>query len=109
MKMMKRQSIAAIAMAAVLFPASALSEPVTAGSALKRMSTDELTGYITGIVDGLAYVRHQNGEPDKMKCVLDWFYRSKNSMRQVFDAFERFPDHAPAAVMTALIKKQCGG
>lgn len=83
---------------------------MTAGVVLDRMSTDQLSGYLAGVVEGLAYARYQrDGQmTEGMNCIYDWYYRNQETPRMVFETFDRFPDHSPGAVMAAMVEKACG-
>lgn len=86
----------------------AADTPMTAGVVLERMGADEYAAYLAGIAEGLAYARYEEGGVEAMTCVYDWFYRTENSLQQIDQAFEHFPDHYPGAVMGALLRRQCG-
>ena len=87
------------------------AEPMTAGSVLKKMSSAELNAYLTGIVEGLAYARYEK-EGKKtdggMRCIYQWYYNNNDTLRNIFAAFQKFPNYQPNAVMAAMIKQQCG-
>ena len=82
--------------------------PLTAGIAKEQMPTREFFAFVAGISHGLAFARYQTGGAAAMDCVFDWFYRGENSMRHIEQAFERFADHHPSAVMAVLVKRKCG-
>ena len=82
--------------------------PMTAGVVLEKMAPKEYYAYLAGITEGLAYARYERGGVEAMKCVFDWFYNDKNSVRRIDQAFARFADHYPGAVMAALMERKCG-
>ena len=73
------------------------------------MDSAQLTAYITGIIEGIAYSRYlrDTTNTEAMACVYR-FYNSDKMAEDVFHAFERFPDYSPGAVVTALVQKECG-
>lgn len=90
---------------------AAKAEDMTAGSVLKRFSTNELHLYLTGIIEGLKYARYEKeGKTTKggWRCIHDWYFNDKNSPTIVLRALRKYPDHMPNAVMAALIKQKCG-
>lgn len=94
-------------MMAMAQPAAA--EEMTAGSVLTKMKPAELTAYLAGIAEGLAYARYvkDGNTTDGMGCINKWFYEP-GTMREIFSTFNRFPDHSPGAVMAAMTQKACG-
>ena len=82
--------------------------PMTAGVVYDRMDAGEFTAYVTGVIEGLAYAQYESGGVEAMNCVYDWFFRGENSQRQIDQAFVRFADHYPGAVMAALVRRECG-
>lgn len=82
--------------------------PMTAGVVRDRMGTDEFFAYIAGVAEGLAYERYERGGVEAMRCVYDWLYSGTGSYRRIGQAFDRFPDHFPGAVMAALVRRECG-
>jgi hypothetical protein len=82
-----------------------------AKAVMTKMGSDERFGFITGLVEGLAYARYlaDGNKPDGMKCIQSWFYDgSKESLSTIYDAFDKYPEHAPANIIAALARKQCG-
>ena len=99
--------IVAGCMATIGTPAQAL----TADEVLNSMSADQQSGYLAGIVDGLAYSRWVRDKPDasSTQCVYRWFYDGKIETQRKIDAwFERHLDRHADALIYALIKKECG-
>lgn len=84
---------------------------MTAGVVLDRMESPELWAYTSGILEGIMYqTAIQAGDDSaRVKCMYDWYYGdSRKKVGQVLTAFERFRDHYPAAIIHALIKRECG-
>lgn len=88
---------------------SALAEDFTAGAVLKNMGDQELTAYLAGMVEAFAYGRYvRDANADGAKCVYDWFYEKEATQLDIMTKFASFPDHAPGAVMLAMLQKECG-
>lgn len=83
--------------------------PLTAGVVMEKMSTDMRYGYITGIIEGLAFARHLDGDSDGMVCLYGWLYESDTSWRHIIQTFHRFSDRLPANIISALARRECGG
>jgi hypothetical protein len=82
----------------------------TAGTVMTKMNSEERFAYVAGIVEGLSYARYlkDSKKPDGMQCIDDWFYKDKTAYSSVQENFEKFPDHYPVAILSALINKKCG-
>lgn len=82
-----------------------------AGFVLDDMSEDMRHGYITGVVEGLAFSRYLRDKPatEGMKCFYDWLYQSKESRWPAIEQWlGRHRDQPVGALMYVLIKKECG-
>jgi len=104
-----RTAIAGLAILPVLF-APALAQDMTAGVILDKMNSDQRTGFLAGVVEGLAYARFEregNEEPG-MKCIYRWFYEKEGTMENIHEAFNHFRDYMPGAVIAAMVQKECG-
>lgn len=84
---------------------------ITARSVLAKFNTKELNAYLTGLVQGFAHARYikdgKNADAG-MKCIYGWFFYDDQSMLQITQAFRRYGDNSPNAVMAAMLKQQCG-
>lgn len=84
---------------------------ITARSVLEKFNTTELNAYLTGLVQGFAHARYiKDGEnaDGGMACIYSWFFNDDQSMVQIIQAFRRYGDNSPNAVMAAMLKQQCG-
>ena len=83
---------------------------LNAGFLLNEMSADEQIGYVSGVVEGLAYSRFLRERPSEsgMQCVYSWYYGEKNRWPQMKKLFERHADKPVGVLLHVLIKKQCG-
>lgn len=90
--------------------------PMTAGLIMDKMPVRERVSYVAGIVEGLAHARFladtkRSGENDSngMKCIYDWYYSADGQTHmQVEAAFRKYPQHYPATLIIAMLKKRCG-
>lgn len=80
---------------------------LTAGDVLTRMSTKELSAYLSGNIDMAAQLAYFNGRQQQSDCIVDWYYH-KNGVKQVMQALYKFKDHQVQPVVYALIEKTCG-
>lgn len=94
----------------VMVPNLAMATDFDAKAVMNNMSTQERSAYIAGIVEGMAYDRYlaDGKTTDAMGCIYDWLYQNDKTLPAIYDAFERFPDFAPGAIMAAMIEKECG-
>ncbi len=84
---------------------------LTADDVLNKMSNDQQHGYISGMVDGLAYARWLQDKPDStgMQCIYGWYYSGKKEKwALIHQWFERHLDKPVDALLYVLIKKECG-
>jgi len=83
-----------------------------AGAVLNKMKEDERFGYVSGVIEGLAYSRWQRDKPDQtgMKCIYDWYYKnnSKRWENTIIPVFEKYQDKPVGAILYVLTKKKCG-
>ena len=75
---------------------------------MKRLKAEELSAYITGIIHGLAYARHERGGKKAMDCVLNWYFNGGEAASQIVIAFHKYEKHQPNAIVAAMLKQQCG-
>lgn len=83
---------------------------MTAGVVLDRMESKELWSYTAGIVEGMAYeTAVRGGEDARVKCIYAWYYGdTRKKVDLILGAYERYRDQYPAAIIRALIKRECG-
>lgn len=84
---------------------------LTADDVLNKMSSDQQHGYISGLVDGLAYARWLSNRPDKagMQCIYGWYYNGREEKWALIQQwFERHLEKPVDALLYVLIKKECG-
>ena len=85
--------------------------PLTAGIILEKMSSEQRSAYVAGVVEGLAYARFQRDgkQEDGLKCIYDWFYKEGgDTARTIYAAFERYPNYPAGVIVWTLMKKKCG-
>lgn len=94
-----------------LGPAPAQSEPLNAGFVALEMDASDRYSFVSGIVQGLAFVERvaDQATADGANCIYGWFYEEDGTMDTIMAAFAKFQDRDPAAVISALIQRRCGG
>lgn len=95
----------------VLNASSVKAGSFSAKTVNNKMSSEEKTAYIAGLVDGLAYARYEN-EGKKtdggMKCIYDWYQKDEDTVVSIILAFHKFETYTPNAIVAAMIEKECG-
>lgn len=89
---------------------AAQAQVMTAGVIMDKMNVDQRSGYLAGIVEGLAFARFakDGSEEPGMKCIYQWYYDDKETLPQIYQAFDYFKDDMPGAVIAAMVEKECG-
>jgi hypothetical protein len=109
--------IAAIAVPMLCAATPAHPQAMTAEIIMTKMTPEDRYTYMAGIVEGLAYARYRNDNRNVsgdnksaagMACVYDWFYKNEANRERIIQAFRKFGSHYPGAIMSALIRKDCG-
>lgn len=86
-------------------------EKLDAGFVLNQMDEQNRSGFIAGVIEGLAYARFLRDKPneDGMRCVTNWFYTDTAKRWETIKVvFARHHDKPPAVLLHLLIKKECG-
>ena len=91
---------------------AAQAQALNAGAVMDNMSSDQRVGYVSGVIEGLAYARFVRDKPSEegMKCIYDWYYKD-NAERwktTLFPMFERHRDKPVGVILHVLTKKKCG-
>ena len=87
------------------------AQALTADYVLNEMTPEQQHGYISGVVDGIAYARWLSDRPDEtgMQCIYRWFYESGAEKWELVDSwFERHPEQPVDALLYVLIERECG-
>lgn len=87
------------------------TEKLDAGFVLNQMDEKNRSGFIAGIVEGLAYARFLRDKPNDegMRCVTGWYYQDTAKRWKTIKAvFTKYQDKPPAVLVHLLIKKECG-
>ena len=88
-----------------------MAQAMTAGVVAEKMTPAQFLDYSAGIVEGLAYARYQadGRQAAGMTCVYNWFWSdTQKRLDQMLVAFAQFPDYSPAAVVSVMVRKECG-
>ncbi|MEH6575676.1 MAG: hypothetical protein V7731_01240 [Amphritea sp.] len=102
-----RKTVFANALAAIFIAFTNPTLAITAGEVITGMDDTERGGYVTGLVDMLAYTQYLNGNDVRGKCILDWYYRTEAIPAKVADYFAAYPDNPPEAIMIVMTKRVC--
>ena len=88
----------------------AQARDLNAGFVLEKMETKQRYGYVSGIVEGLAFSRLLRPTPDKVgsRCIYDWYYGNAEHWKLITAFFKRHPDKPAAALLYVMLKKECG-
>ena len=90
----------------------AIAKELNAGFVLNQMSTDQRTGYLFGVVEGLAYARFLRDKPDQtgMNCIYDWYHGAGSDVRRakVRKLMKKHHDRPVGPLLFVLLKKECG-
>jgi len=84
---------------------------LNAGAIMNKMNLGQRHGYISGVIEGLAYSRFLRDKPNEtgMKCIYDWYYSGKAKKWKTIETwFGRHPNKPAGVLLYVLIKKECG-
>jgi len=87
------------------------AQAITADDVLNKMNADQRFGYISGVIEGLAFARWAKDQPDStgMNCIYDWYYQGGEERSNQVDTWLRKNlDKPVGALLYVLIKKNCG-
>ncbi len=101
--------IITVLMLGVASPAQA--EKLNAGFVLNNMGAKEKVGYISGVIEGLAYSRFLRDRPneDGMICINRWINKDGTKRWKKMEAlFARHADKSVSVLLYVLIKGECG-
>ena len=112
LKLSKYQQISIIILS-IMFGSSvtAMAKSLNAGFVMNEMTEEQRYGYISGVIEGLAYSRFLRDKPnqDGMNCVYNWYYEGGEGNFRKLDAWlNRHPDKQVGVLLYVLIKKECG-
>ena len=85
---------------------------LTAEDVMKKMTQDQRSSFLLGVIEGLAFSRYVKDKPNTkgMECIHDWKYGSKgdtNTLRML-DLFDKRPKQPVVPLLYVLIKQDCG-
>jgi len=89
----------------------ARAQGLDADAVLNKMTSEQQTAYVAGVVEGLAYSRFLRDKPEEegMQCINSWFYGSgKNKWQAIENWFSRHPGQPASVLLYVLIKRECG-
>uniref|UniRef100_A0A2A4Z266 Rap1a immunity protein domain-containing protein n=1 Tax=OCS116 cluster bacterium TaxID=2030921 RepID=A0A2A4Z266_9PROT len=79
---------------------------------MNKMTKEQRTSYLMGLIDGLAYSRWQRDKPDEtgMQCIYNWYLKDTNKLleNKIIPMFKKYKDKPATAIFYVLIKRECG-
>jgi hypothetical protein len=96
-------------LAAALALSNAPAAAITAEDVMAKMNVEKRVGYLTGLIDMLAYQAAATGNNKKAICITDSFYREQKeqSWKRLLTVLEEYSDKRPEILVTALAKQLC--
>ena len=110
-KVRKTAAGVAVFLASLPFvPSQARAQAMTAGVIMEKMPQADRYPFVAGIVEGLAFARYvkDGKQTGGMGCIYDWFYKKQDRIQDVYQAFNRFKEHMPVAIVATMVAKECG-
>ena len=107
-----KQSISIITLCMFAACSAAPAKALTAEDVMKKMTKEQRSNFLLGVIEGLAFSRYIKDKPSTkgMKCIHDWQYgpNSRKNTLRMYDAFDKLPSKPAVPLMYLLIKKECG-
>ena len=98
-----------VLIAALLVPSIASAQMYTGRDMFNRLTKEQSSAYLDGVMEALSYEWSATGKKDKAACAIDWYYRrGDKTPRLLLDAFERYKDKPVVGLLKAYIDRQCG-
>lgn len=84
---------------------------ITAQDVMGKMDERQRFGYLSGLVDMLAYQAALAGNGERANCITDSYYRGgkDKAWPRLYAALEKFGDKRPESIVVLLARKACGG
>jgi hypothetical protein len=98
-----RYAAALLALALSASSAAAL----TGEDLMTKMGEDERNGYLTGAVEMAAFIAHQQGDPERLSCIMDWFFGGGSGPEEIVQALNHFKDRQAHPVLFVLMNRTC--
>jgi hypothetical protein len=109
LQILKMRTALALAIAAAVIALPHAAGAVTVDDVMKKMSRDERSGFLSGLVVMLAYQTSAAGDRDKGNCISDAFYGAKKniSWARAYEIFDKYPDKRPEVLLSVLANQLC--
>jgi hypothetical protein len=110
MKTHARQTLWAALAGIAMFLAAQPASAVTAEDVMTKMSSEYGQGYLSGMIDMLAYQTGANGNVAKGNCIIDAFFdekRSAASWAKLRAMYREHRDKRPEILLTVLANQIC--
>jgi len=98
-----------VVMTIALIGATQYASALVADDVTSKMTKDTRFGYLSGLVDMLAYQTAASGDREKGNCITDAFYREKmkDSWARLDEVLAKFPDKRPEILVSVLANQLC--
>jgi hypothetical protein len=81
---------------------------IDAADVMDKMNGDQRSSFLSGAVDMASYLYAVNGNQGKSQCAVEWFFRQKDSLREVHAFLDAHKDKDAVALVSILIDRHCG-
>ena len=74
------------------------------------MTDKQRSGYLSGLIDMLAYQTTKQGNSKKARCITDTFYRDgqDKALPQMLAVLSKYPNKRPEILISAMGNQHCG-
>lgn len=108
----KYQQVSIIILSCCLWTNAAQATDLTAGIVMEKMEPKERIGYVSGVIEGLAYARYVKDNPDETgsSCIYDWYYKNSKERwsKSILPTFVKHSDKPVGVILYVLTKRECG-
>lgn len=84
---------------------------ITARDVTGKMTDNQMSAYISGLIDMLAYQTAKAGNNERAICITNTFYRDGRGkgLARLIDVLHNHPDKRPEILVTVLAGQLCKG
>ena len=87
---------------------STTAHALTAADVTEKLNSDQRSSFVAGAVDMASHMFAVNGDQEKARCTLDWFFESESPWPEIHSFFEEHSERDAVAVLHVLINRKCG-
>lgn len=83
---------------------------ISSEDALEKMEPHDRTNYLMGSVDMMIFKQNLKGAPERGRCIHDMFYGDDRTRhwQSLLNNMAVHGNMLPQALMTALVRRECG-